>query len=88
MAAMSEGNYRKGSRPKPASNALLEEYYSSQPGLFRDDADYEAFLSAMRKPLPATFWIHESSAFRDELEHELETTYAHDEGDAVEEDIA
>ena len=54
-------------------NKKMEVYYSSQPGIFTDEKDQEAFFDALRRPLPASFRIGADvpQAFTDNLTEEL-----------------
>ncbi|TVU05454.1 hypothetical protein EJB05_48618, partial [Eragrostis curvula] len=77
-------------QPPPLENAAFEEYYKMQ-GIVREE-EWDAFMSVLRTPLPATFRINASrqcfkdirskleSDFRKSLETEVSNEYK---GDAI-----
>ncbi|PNT68316.1 hypothetical protein BRADI_3g38655v3 [Brachypodium distachyon] len=70
-AARSEAN--ASSQPPPLENASFEEYYKEQR-IVREE-EWDAFMSVLRRPLPATFRINASCRFWRDIFSKLENDF-------------
>lgn len=70
-AARSESN--TSSRPPVLENAAFEEYYKEQQIVHEEE--WDAFMSVLRKPLPATFRINASCRFLKDICSKLENDF-------------
>ncbi len=66
--------------PIDRNNVLFEEYYTKQPDLLKSH-EWKAFVTALRKPLPATFRINGTCTNKEQLKKHLRTTYSFELGD-------
>lgn len=57
----------------PTGNPLFEEYYKAQ-GIM-PEGEWEAFMTAIRRPLPATFRINGNGRFANDLRVKLEADF-------------
>ena len=59
---------------------LFQEYYQKQPGLLKEH-EWKAFVTALRKPLPATFRINGTCTNKEQIKNRLQTEYSFELGD-------
>lgn len=62
-----------GYKKTPTESEAFEEYYQHQSVV--PDGEWDAFMSCLRTPLPATFRINGSGKFAAQLRDKLETDF-------------
>ena len=75
-----KNNSKWNNVPLDRSNVLFQEYYQKQPGLLKEH-EWKAFVTALRKPLPATFRINGTCTNKEQIKNKLQTEYSFELGD-------
>ncbi|VAI02033.1 unnamed protein product [Triticum turgidum subsp. durum] len=72
-AAATRSESNTSSQPPPLENAAFEEYYKEQR-IVREE-EWDAFMSVLRRPLPATFRVNASCRFLKDICSRLENDF-------------